>query len=69
MAKLKPCPFCGKTPKVVSDVRFPPPNQFRTEAFEVVCMNPKCPIYRADNTYFLSKEEAIKAWNKRVVND
>ena len=37
-------------------------------ASEVICENLDCPIYNADNTYYLTDEEAIEAWNRRVKN-
>ena len=37
-------------------------------ASEVICENLDCPIYNADNTYYLTDEEAIEAWNRRAKN-
>lgn len=67
----KPCPFCGNEPRVQRDSRWPrsgPHEGERVDAFEVVCDNFNCPIYHADNKYFLSEEDAIRAWNRRLEN-
>lgn len=64
-SKLKPCPFCGETPVMQCDHRWPDDVEDGVPAFEVICVNHKCPIYRADNTYYLTEQEAIKAWNSR----
>lgn len=65
MADLKPCPFCGGAASIQRDVRYPGRSNGR-KAFEVLCLNPDCVIYRADNKYFFTKKEAVAAWNKRV---
>lgn len=64
--KLKPCPFCGHEASMQYDHRWPDDEEDGIAAFEVVCTNVDCPIYRADNTYFRSEAEAIEAWNRRV---
>lgn len=69
MDKLKPCPFCGKEPRIQRDGRWPRSGPFegqRVDAFEVVCDNYRCPIYHADIRYYLSEEDAVKAWNRRA---
>ncbi len=66
MEKLKSCPFCGAIPIVQKDVRFPRNLDTGIKAFEVICTNLDCPIYFADNTYFKTEKEAIKAWNRRT---
>ena len=66
---LKPCPFCGKIPEIQEDYRWPRHGKYagkRVDAYEIICVNFDCPIYKADNVYFLSKEEAIEAWNRRA---
>lgn len=63
MAELKPCPFCGGE----AFIRVIPPHKhflvnmpdYKGGAF-VECVNCSCGI--AEDT----KEEAIKAWNRRV---
>lgn len=63
--EVLPCPFCGRDPVMQKDVRYPRPDCKETEAYEIVCKTPGCPIYNADNTYFFSPEEAAKKWNER----
>ena len=65
----KPCPFCGYLPSIQHDSRWPrsgPHEGERVDAFEVVCLTDDCVIYHADNVYFLTEEDAIKAWNRRA---
>ena len=65
----KPCPFCGYLPSIQHDSRWPrsgPHEGERVDAFEVVCLTEDCVIYHADNVYFLTKEDAGKAWNRRA---
>ena len=67
--ELKPCPFCGKIPEIQEDYRWPRHGNYagkRVNAYEIICVNFDCPIYKADNVYFLSKEEAMEAWNRRA---
>lgn len=66
--KLKPCPFCGQEPKLQEDIRYPRPECEAKKAYEVFCVNKNCPICEADNFYSLSKEEAVRVWNKRADN-
>lgn len=71
MIELKPCPFCGNRAEIQEDHRWPRAGKFagkRVKAFEVICPNWDCPIYHADNTYFLSEKEAAEAWNRRADN-
>ncbi len=63
--QIKPCPFCGKDPVMVKDIRYPRPECNATEAYEIVCNSLGCPIYKADNTYFFSPYAAAAAWNTR----
>lgn len=65
---VKNCPFCGKEPIIVKDIRYPRPKCEATDAYEVICNTFGCPIYKADNTYFFSLEAAVRAWNERSVN-
>ena len=66
--ELKPCPFCGKDPKLQEDIRYPRPKCEAKRAYEVICENWDCPIHHADTYYSLSKKKAIEAWNRRVSN-
>ena len=63
---LKHCPFCGNKPILKSDNRYPRPERERITAYEVVCANPECIIYMADNRYYVSPEMATEAWNRRA---
>lgn len=65
--KLKPCPFCGESPTLKHDWRYPRGSDDSIYASEVICENWECPIYHADNTYYQTDEEAIEAWNRRDV--
>lgn len=67
MDELKPCPFCGSGVFLKIDNRYPQGE--RVTAYEVVCTNYECVIYNADNTYFLTPEAAVEAWNRRADND
>lgn len=68
MAGLKPCPFCGEHPAIKKDRRYPfyICNGDGVDAYEVVCQNIDCIIYNADHSYYMTKEEAIEAWNRRA---
>lgn len=65
---LKPCPFCGGEAIIKHDLRYPDWSEEPVSASEVICTNYECPIYKADNTYYISDEEAIAAWNRRTPN-
>lgn len=67
-SKLKPCPFCGGEAFMQYDHRYPDDSEDGIAAFEVICTTFGCPIYRADNTYYYSEADAIKAWNRRTNN-
>lgn len=66
--ELKPCPFCGEFPTLKHDLRYPQGYDDSIHVSEVICENLDCPIYNADNTYYLTDEEAIEAWNRRAKN-
>lgn len=59
--ELKPCPFCGVSPKEEW-------HQYRNGTLQVYCDNPECP---AESIYtgLLEPSEARKAWNTRPVED
>jgi hypothetical protein len=59
MAEIKPCPFCGKKPKIIKDGWG---NQVWVE-----CVNPKCRIHPMTRIY-IKEDAAIKAWNRRCDN-
>ena len=64
--EIKSCPFCGRDPVMIKDIRYPRPECNPTPAYEIVCNTFGCPIYKADYTYFFTKEEAAAAWNRRA---
>lgn len=66
LAEMLPCPFCGQKPELQQDKRYPNHCNRAKDAYCVVCDTIGCPAYRADNTYFLSAQAAIKKWNKRA---
>lgn len=55
MDKLKPCPFCGEAWLYYSDM-----DLFK---WKISCL---CGYAWATSTWEYTKEEAIKAWNRRV---
>lgn len=62
------CPFCGKEPVLQVDKRYPKWIEsavLPVDGYAVICTTRTCPIYHADNTWFLSKKDAIEAWNRR----
>jgi hypothetical protein len=61
-----PCPFCGREPALQKDIRYPRPENEPKDAYEVVCNTRGCVMYHVDNNYWLTPEEAIKAWNTRT---
>ena len=63
---VKPCPFCGQKPVIQRDFRYPGNRSTPVRAYTVICTTSRCPIEEADNTYFLTKKEAILAWNTRA---
>ena len=67
MNRVKPCPFCGGEATIQQDTRYPRYGKKDTvKAYEPICINPDCHIYKADRVYFLSESEAISAWNNRT---
>lgn len=53
--EIKNCPFCGAEPKSVEDNR----------NYRVRCKNIACAI-RPKTDWYMRKEDAIVAWNRRV---
>lgn len=51
MAELKPCPFCGRKPRIESCENF---------GYFVIC---KCGIEQS--TLYAQKCDAVKRWNRR----
>lgn len=61
MTELKPCPFCGEEPEIVSYI------SYHKTVYKVRCNNRDCPIIAATLDY-ISIEDAIEAWNRRADN-
>ena len=57
MTKLKPCPFCGGEAKIIQGSLY--------YGYRVGCENRWCLMHPITFSY-QTKEEAIKAWNKRA---
>lgn len=69
MPELKPCPFCGQTPKMEESARFPcygKDEGKRIKGYTVVCQNMYCILHNEDNWYRRSENEAAEAWNHRA---
>ena len=69
MPELKPCPFCGQTPKMEESARFPRYGKDagkRIKGYTVVCQNMYCILHNEDNWYRRSGKEACEAWNHRA---
>lgn len=54
---LRPC-VCGVVPLLMKCE----PDNFYSEKYRIICMEPECPI-RPDRTY-TNKQEALETWNK-----
>ncbi len=63
--ELKPCPFCGAKP--IEESRLSPAGAGRRKIYMVVCNNLDCSIAPHTN-YFLMREDARNAWNRRADN-
>lgn len=69
MTELKPCPFCGQTPKMQESARFPRYGKDegkRIKGYTVVCQNMYCILHNEDNWYRRSAKEASEEWNHRA---
>ena len=60
MEELKPCPFCGGNVEIVTA----DPWSEEEDTFRIICQ--KCDIVAV---FYLPKQEAIKAWNRRTSDD
>lgn len=63
-----PCPFCGKEPALQVDKRYPKwtkDTSMPVDGYCIVCNTRECPIYHADNTWYMSAELAVVNWNTR----
>ena len=67
MSEIMNCPFCGGIATIQQDTRYPRYGKKDTvKAYEPICTNTDCLIYKADNVYFTSEKKAIAAWNRRA---
>lgn len=69
MPELKPCPFCGQTPKMEESARFQHYGKDegkRIKGYTVVCQNMYCILHNEDNWYRRSAKEASEEWNHRA---
>ncbi len=68
MKKISACPFCGWTPILIRNRRYPdwPVDILKkTDAWTVTCDNPRCLLYDAIVRYYPSPKKAIEVWNNR----
>ena len=69
MPELKPCPFCGQTPKMEESARFQRYGKDegeRIKGYTVVCQTMYCILHNEDNWYRRSAKEASEEWNHRA---
>lgn len=69
MTELKPCPFCGQTPKMEESARFQRYGKDegeRIKGYTVVCQTMYCILHNEDNWYRRSAKEASEEWNHRA---
>ena len=69
MPELKPCPFCGQTPKMEESARFQRYGKDegeRIKGYKVVCQTMYCILHNEDNWYRRSAKEASEEWNHRA---
>ena len=57
--KLKPCPFCGKTPELKAFY------SAKSAYYFVECRNFDCSMYCYTKKSFGNYVDAIEAWNRR----
>ena len=69
MPELKPCPFCGQTPKMEESARFQRYGKDegeRIKGYTVVCQTMYCILHNEDNWYRRSAKEASEECNHRA---
>lgn len=54
---LKPCPFCGKTPELLS-------RRYDRTKYQIACVFDGCACM-PDTWLYTTKEEAVRMWNAR----
>lgn len=60
MTEIKKCPFCGGEAKINTE------DVFAEEGYFVGCVNEDCIGSTVIGVIFYEKEDAIRAWNRRV---
>ena len=60
------CPWCGGKAIIKTGVRYPRPECNPKTTYSPVCQRMACIIGFVDEWYYLTKEEAVEAWNRRV---
>ena len=64
--KLKPCPFCGGEAKIGSRGVYYS-GEKPSWSYQVYCPpSNNCSVRPNNNKEYMTKEQAIEAWNKRV---
>ncbi len=63
--KIRPCPFCGRKPKVQHHVYTGISSHF-CDKYSLQCLEEDCPIEGVFTHKELSKEDAVNAWNTRA---
>lgn len=66
MTKLLPCPFCGMTPVVTSYDYKTPKGTVLHRQWRVECEYHGCEVQPTADWHYMSREEAIAAWNRRA---
>lgn len=62
MTELKPCPFCGERPNVITWFRPDKPAMY-----QIQCENQFCEI-QPMTFYHTNKAVVVRKWNRRVTN-
>ena len=63
MSDLKPCPFCGGTPRIVFNAKRKNTYGQEVEGTAIGCENCEATMF------YRSRRLAIEAWNRRVDDD
>lgn len=61
--ELKPCPFCGKKPKIVKNKAFTEINN--SNFYKIGCISNSC-LINPISGWSTDKSKLIKSWNKRA---
>ena len=72
LAGLKSCPFCGRKPLLLRELRYPLNEEMlkKKETYRIACVNPECCIYKGSELkYYSTAEDAINTWNRRFTEN